>query len=917
MPGDGVWGSPIGSGNADLLQSLSKTTSRTSDEHNMSTNSYLSLSSMGYANNTNNPGNHLMDASIDAELASIVSSLSALSHSNTNQMQPQNPSSLVNSPNLNKVGTSSSQIGGFRRSSFTSDHTGNEHLTSETTTASLSVGTAPPYYYSYQNNAAGSSIGGGNIQGLTTSLSSQRLNYLNQNQYSQSIAGPILFSHNDNGSHQTGSVTGHQGNQVGGNSGFFEKFGKTLVEGTKELEAISGYDTDTVHSSKSYTSLYNNNDSTPIVEPIPTTQQTMSSSAIDDSASSSSSTSQLTLENADYAGNIMNMRKGPNGAWKNVAETPVFKPNIGPLPFPNFQGGPHPNFPMFNPFLPMGIQNHAPQMQNNPNVNIDPNANINPANITPNTNNDITNRDTIPANIDPDSAQMNPQDAVNNANNSAPYFYYPINIPPENQHPNNTNPHAMQKKKRNNDKKAMAKQQQSNMNPYLDSHHQVQRPYPQKKGQMMASPPAARPMSPLSNQPINFYKQTSQSSSPAQNSASAASNTSSQTGKNSAGNNNHGSSGGNSNSANFHRSPLLEELRANPTNNDLTLKSIYGHALEFCKDQHGSRFIQRELATAPPPERELVFNEIRDHTLSLANDVFGNYVIQKFFEYGSKTQKDILVEQFRGKMEELSLQMYACRVIQRALEFIDAQQRIDLVNELSHCVLQMIKDQNGNHVIQKAIECIPIDLLPFILESLQGHIYHLSTHSYGCRVVQRLLEFGSLADQQMILEELKDFIPYLIQDQYGNYVIQHILQHGSDASVASDHMKRIKQEIIDTVSENIVEFSKHKFASNVVEKAIIFGDPNQKEQLMNKILPKDKEHAANLEDDAALILMMRDQFANYVVQKLVVVSQGDEKKLIVIAIRAYLDKLNKSASSGNRHLASVEKLASLVETVEI
>ncbi|KAL3235137.1 mRNA-binding protein PUF3 [Nakaseomyces bracarensis] len=915
MPGDGVWGSPIGSGNADLLPSLSKTTSRTSDDHNMSTNSYLSLSSMGYANNSNNPGANHMDPSIDAELASIVSSLSALSHSNTNQMQ-QN--SLLNSPNLNKVGTSSSQIGGFRRSSFTSDHTGNEHLASENTTASLSVGTAPPYYYSYQGNTANSTVGG-NMQGLTTSLSSQRLNYLNQNQYSASIAGPILFSHNDNGSHQTGSVGGHQGNQVGGNSGFFEKFGKTLVEGTKELEANSGYDTDTVHSSKSYTSLYNNNENTPIVEPIPTAQQTMSSSAIDDSASSSSSTSQLTLENAESK---MNMRKGPNGAWKNVAETPVFKPNLGPLSFPNFQGGPHPNFPMFNPFLPMGIQNHAPPMPNNPNVNIDHNANINPANINPKQNNEFTNRDTIPANIEPDSMHINPQDAVNNvnnANNSAPYFYYPINIPPENQHPinNNNNPHPMQKKKRNNDKKANAKQQQSNMNPYLDSHQpQLQRPYPQKKGQMMASPPAARPMSPLSNQPINFYKQTSQSSSPAQHSNSAASNNSSQPGKNSGNSNNHSSSG-NSGTANFHRSPLLEELRANPTNNDLTLKSIYGHALEFCKDQHGSRFIQRELATAPPPERELVFNEIRDHALSLANDVFGNYVIQKFFEYGSKTQKDILVEQFRGKMEELSLQMYACRVIQRALEFIDAQQRIDLVNELSHCVLQMIKDQNGNHVIQKAIECIPIDLLPFILKSLQGHIYHLSTHSYGCRVVQRLLEFGSLEDQQRILEELKDFIPYLIQDQYGNYVIQHILQHGSDSTVASDHMRKIKQEIIDTVSENIVEFSKHKFASNVVEKAIIYGDPQQKEHLMNKILPKNKEHAANLEDDAPLILMMRDQFANYVVQKLVVVSQGDDKKLIVVAIRAYLDKLNKSASSGNRHLASVEKLASLVETVEI
>ncbi|UCS19630.1 uncharacterized protein HLK63_D05775 [Nakaseomyces glabratus] len=910
MPNDGVWGSPADGAHADLLHSLSKTNSRTSDDHNMSTNSYLSLSSMAYGNNANQ--GHLVDASIDAELASIVSSLSALSHTNTNTMpqQQQQQASLLSSPNLQKIGTAtSSNIGGFRRSSFTSDHNyGPEHIVSETPTASLSVGTAPPYYYSYsnQNNGGNTAGSAGNMQGLTTSLSSQRLNYLNSNQYSASIAGPILFHSNNNG-----SVSGQNNNQqMGANSGFFEKFGKTIVEGTKELESANyANDTDTIHSSKSYTSLHNN-ENTPVVEPIPNHQQAayLSTSAIDDTASSSSSNSQLTLESPDYVNSNMNMRKGPGGVWKNFTDSQSFKPNhFGPLPYPNFQS-PHPNFPMFNPFLPMGIQNHPPGLNNNNNVNINP-ANTNPGNDTVNRDPNLANTETQQEQINAQNLSENGDHNLNNSN-ASPYYYYPINIPNEAQQPINSNASTAPKKKRGGDKKTLHKQQQGNMNPYLDSHHQLQRPFAQKKGQTPTSPPAARPMSPLSNQPINFYKKQQQppsgQSAGTQRTTSSASNSSSQNSKNTANNNN-----------NFHRSALLEELRANPTNTDLTLKSIYGHALEFCKDQHGSRFIQKELATAPPPERELVFNEIRDHALSLANDVFGNYVIQKFFEYGSKTQKDILVEQFRGKMEELSLQMYACRVIQRALEFIDAQQRIDLVRELSHCVLQMIKDQNGNHVIQKAIECIPIDLLPFILNSLEGHIYHLSTHSYGCRVVQRLLEFGTLEDQKRILEELKDFIPYLIQDQYGNYVIQHILQHGSDVNLASEHMRVIKQEIINNVADNIVEFSKHKFASNVVEKAIIYGTDDQKIQLMKMILPRDKEHAANLEEDSPLILMMRDQFANYVVQKLVVVSQGDDKKLIVVAIRAYLDKLNKSASSGNRHLASVEKLASLVESVEI
>lgn len=363
------------------------------------------------------------------------------------------------------------------------------------------------------------------------------------------------------------------------------------------------------------------------------------------------------------------------------------------------------------------------------------------------------------------------------------------------------------------------------------------------------------------------------------------------------------------------RSPLLEEFRMNSSNKTYTLNDILGYVLEFCKDQHGSRFIQHELSVATPSQREVVFNEIRDHAIELSDDVFGNYVIQKFFEYGSKTQRGVLVSQFKGKMRKLSMQMYACRVIQKALEFVEPNQRTALVGELSSCILVMIKDQNGNHVIQKAIERIPMVKLPYILDSLDGQIYHLSTHSYGCRVVQRLLEFGSEKDQSRILGELKEFIPYLVQDQYGNYVIQHILQQNDSNSYPE--MRETKQVIVNTVSQNVVELSKHKFASNVVEKAIIYGSPQQKSLIMSKIIPHSESHARDLEDTAPMILMMRDQFANYVVQKLVGVSEGQDRRLIVIAIRAYLDKLNKSDSMGNRHLASVEKLASLVESVKL
>jgi hypothetical protein len=59
------------------------------------------------------------------------------------------------------------------------------------------------------------------------------------------------------------------------------------------------------------------------------------------------------------------------------------------------------------------------------------------------------------------------------------------------------------------------------------------------------------------------------------------------------------------------------------------LQDITGYVVEFSGDQHGSRFIQNELANATSEERQSVFDEIvPTNTLQLIQDVFGNYVSQ-------------------------------------------------------------------------------------------------------------------------------------------------------------------------------------------------------------------------------------------------------------------------------------------------
>lgn len=338
------------------------------------------------------------------------------------------------------------------------------------------------------------------------------------------------------------------------------------------------------------------------------------------------------------------------------------------------------------------------------------------------------------------------------------------------------------------------------------------------------------------------------------------------------------------------RSRLLEDFRNNRIPN-LQLKDLNNHVVEFSQDQHGSRFIQQKLERASPQEKNMVFNEILIHAYSLMTDVFGNYVIQKFFEFGSNEQKQTLAQRLRGHVLPLALQMYGCRVIQKALETITPDLQVEIVKELDGHVIKCVKDQNGNHVVQKCIECVDPIHLQFIIDAFKCQVLILSTHPYGCRVIQRILEHCTKEQTTPILEELHQVIERLVQDQYGNYVVQHVLEHGSPDD---------KSKIVIELRGKVLVLSQHKFASNVVEKCVSYSSRSEKAMLIEEI--------CSLCDgpQSALYIMMKDQYANYVVQKMIDVAEPKQRSILMHKIRPHIATLRKY-TYGKHILAKLEK----------
>ena len=188
----------------------------------------------------------------------------------------------------------------------------------------------------------------------------------------------------------------------------------------------------------------------------------------------------------------------------------------------------------------------------------------------------------------------------------------------------------------------------------------------------------------------------------------------------------------------------------------------------------------------------------------------------------------------------------------QALEHVLVEQQAELAKELEPDLLRVAKDQHGNHVVQQAIALVPRRHIDFIMDGFKNHICELASHQYGCRVVQRILEHGSEADKASVMQELHNNAQILVTDQYGNYVIQHVLEKGSPED---------RSRMIDIVTPQLLTLSRHKNASNVVEKCILFGTPQEQRAIRDQLV------TGGDETNRPLFQLMRDQFGNYVIRK--------------------------------------------------
>ncbi|GER47298.1 pumilio-like protein [Striga asiatica] len=403
-----------------------------------------------------------------------------------------------------------------------------------------------------------------------------------------------------------------------------------------------------------------------------------------------------------------------------------------------------------------------------------------------------------------------------------------------------------------------------------------------------------------------------------------------------------------------HASKLITDLfeHGNSEERMNLADQLRGQILPLSLQMYGCRVIQKALDVINLEQKTRLVQELDGHVLRCVRDQNGNHVIQKCIESIPLENIHFMVSSFRGQVASLSMHPYGCRVIQRFLEHCsDNVQTKFIFNEILDSVCSLAQDQYGNYVTQShlflkflvlsfRLACgsmvSDVSSKVFLRAEMLGDLQKKVVKSrQSMAATQGMAAMASGATVSEVMSSEVD-VPILIKEivlEVGeqlsreNRALASRVEMSADASEGdesrllqvealefiADRLRSLANEaaelrgkphersrIIEKLVGSIVQLSQHKFASNVVEKCVEYSDSDARERLIKEII-------GDGDKNDNLLVMMKDQYANYVIQRILEKCSNDHREVLLSQIKNHLTVLKKY-TYGKHIVSRFEKL---------
>ena len=227
-----------------------------------------------------------------------------------------------------------------------------------------------------------------------------------------------------------------------------------------------------------------------------------------------------------------------------------------------------------------------------------------------------------------------------------------------------------------------------------------------------------------------------------------------------------------------------------------------------------------------------------------------------------------------------------------------------LLDGLCPYVVELCSDVNGNHVIKRCLTGMTAESRHRLVEEIIDHCIEvvttqssdgqISKEMYGCSIIQKCIEIVSGDQANRLFSIIESHSLELMRDRYANYVIQvGVVWENKGQYLIENASPDQSLRFCRCVLTHVEELSKEKCSSNVVEKSLKRGDESIRDAIIDEIVNA-SDLLSMLLDGVSVLGRCEIQYANYVIQKALVLSNAEQRKRLTQAITPYAKDLAES-----------------------
>ena len=234
--------------------------------------------------------------------------------------------------------------------------------------------------------------------------------------------------------------------------------------------------------------------------------------------------------------------------------------------------------------------------------------------------------------------------------------------------------------------------------------------------------------------------------------------------------------------------------------------------INLTKTIKGSKYLQNILEKSPPKEVEiaLVTKIICANYKEIMCDYYGNYFLQKFFPFCNQHQRIEILLSIKIDFINIANDICGNHSLQCLISLQNTNEEKEILRLYTQNNLkELCLGGNSSHVIVKIIKFLKEPERQYINNYVLNNLIELCIDPNGICVTKEFI-YNMKSDNyiKLVLSIFEKETKKLTFNQFGNYIIQEVIRF---------YGYNYCKNIINSLINNLVEFSMAKFSSNVID----------------------------------------------------------------------------------------------------